>query len=371
MTNGVRYAFAWYFHLPVVATAIELCDHVRGSLSLLLREHRETAQPLLLAPTGSFLRLCERHEPSVLEELSSAAQSGLVEIAGTCCYETDPLSIGWSALRRQLRVDLEIKHALLGATPRWYFAPNFVWRPGVEVLCAEHGLAGVVLDSRHLAAASVSRSWRWDATPEGAVHVESRPLPTEPWEHRALQALDGPRGEKTLRIAFRDWEQTRALTFGNDGAIHRADGRVQIEATVRDARENSGSLVVVADDGDRITGTSHRGYRTLLDVAGPLANWRELVDSEPVSPSIRELPAFSPPGIGALLRESDDARYYWSTLRELEAAAESSEDRLRLLALHDVFYAFWPGVGRRRWYVEQVTELLQEHARGQALGEVP
>ena len=77
-------------------------------------------------------------------------------------------------------------------------------------------------------------------------------------------------------------------------------------------------------------------------------------------PRVRELPVYSQPGFDSLLRTSTEARTYWGLLNEI-ARQRLNEDQLtRLLALQDVFYPFWNGCGRRRWYLDEAVELLDE-----------
>jgi hypothetical protein len=368
VSNSARLALAWYFHLPAVASDIEVHDHAWGSLEPILRLHREHDIPVLLAPTGSFLEHCERHEPDILVALRAEIESARVAIAATYLYETDPLSVPWTSLVAHVESDMELKRRLLGVKPAWLFLPNFVWRPGLERILSRFDIRGLILDSRQLAASSASRSWRWEADDAGTVHTSSVLLPTEPWEHRNLRTLASAPGAAGLRLAFRDWSLTRGLTFGNDGAIHRRHAAQEIETAIRaaDLRLDESGLVVIADDGDRVRGTSLVGYRELLERIHRPVDWHSLIDETPVMPPLRELGVYSPPGIDSLLRGSEDARFYWTLLNELRSYSWTAAEREEQLALDDVFYPFWPGVGRRQWYLDRVHEWIE---RGNDRGE--
>ncbi|HEV3322425.1 MAG TPA: hypothetical protein VG147_09595 [Solirubrobacteraceae bacterium] len=356
---AARVGIAWYFHLPIIASDIEVRDHVRSSLQPMLRLHREQNAPFLLAPTGGFLLHCERCEPTVLSELRSEIEVGRVRIAATYMYETDPLSVPWASLIAHIGQDVELKRRLLGVHTEWLLAPNFVWRPGMERILARFDIAGVILDSRQLAAATKARSWRWDVDADGEVRTLDVPSRIEPWEHRRLRILAADPAHNAPRIAFRDWPLTRSLTFGNDGAIHVREPVPAIQQALHAAALGEDELTIVADDGDRIRGTSYAAYRRLLGKLGPTVDWARLIDEPPTTPPLRELGAFSPPGIDALLRASEDARFYWSLLEELRGFAWSPAERAEQLALDDVFYPFWPGVGRRKWYVDRALAWIE------------
>jgi hypothetical protein len=361
MSPSARIGLAWYFHLPAVSSDIEVRDHVRGSLEPILRLHHELDLPVLLAPTGSFLRHCERSQPEMLLELRAEIEVGRVTLGGTYLFETDPLSVPWTSLIAHVGRDVELKRRLLGVEPAWLLLPNFVWRPGLERILRRFGIRGAILDSRQLAASSAARSWRWEADADGAVSTSAVECPTEPWEHRRLRTLTDGAGATELRLAFRDWPLMRSLTFGNDGAIHRRHPEREIETVMRDADVGLGSsgLAILADDGDRVRGTSLAGYRALLERIHQPIDWGQLIDEGSSMPPLRELGVYSPPGIDALLRRSDDARFYWSLLEELRSFPWTVAEREQQLALDDVFYPFWPGVGRRRWYVDRVLEWIE------------
>jgi hypothetical protein len=371
MSPRARFAFAWYFHLPAIATEVEVRDHIRGSLEPLMRLHREARRPYLLAPTGSFLRHCLAVSPETVATMRDELVAGRMSLAGTYLYETDPLSIPWIILGAQVGEDLALKEALLGERPRWFFLPNFVWRAGFERLLAAQGIEGILTDSRQLAASSRARSWRWETTAEGPVHVGAVEVPTADWEHRRIGLLRGPTAR--LRVAFRDWTVTRRLSFGNDGAIHRTDAEAEVASALKDIEDciEPDDLIVIADDGDRIRGTSLPGYRSLLRETGGAVDWRSLLTERPATPPLRELPSYTPPGMATVLRESEDAKFYWSLLEEARSFDWSAAERRDLLALDDVFYSYWPGVARRQWYVEQALDRIELGARRSGLTEEP
>lgn len=353
-----EFAIAWYFHLPAVASPIEVRDHAEGSLELLLRHHEETGTPVMVAPTGSFLQLCSAHAPRSLSRLATCVRAGIVTLAATWFYETDPISVSWQSLRFHLESDIQLKTELFGRSPEWFLPGNFIWRPGLELLLAEHDLAGVVLDSRHYAATTRVREWQWDSDAVGSVAVVDHELPVAQWETRSPRRLR----DSGLTIVFRDWDATRALTFGSDGAMHRRDYEPRIAEQIAAADSPTRSLVVLVDDGDRLTGSTSAAYRHLIDTAGALRPWPDLLDWPPTSPSLRELPAFTPAGMANFLRHSEDATYYWAAVRELELLSDDGGFTRELLELQDVFYVFWPGAGRRVWYADQIAHLSNRAA---------
>ena len=355
-----RLALAWYYHLPSIATRIEVRDHAYQSLALLLRVHRELRTPVLIAPTGSFLSLCRRDAPEVIDDLLDMYHSGLAEPATTYFHEVDPFSIPWTHLQEQIRRDHHYKTELAGRSPVWFFAPNFAWHPATDRLLATLEIGGAVLDSRHLTSAATARGWKWSTDAFGGVTATDTPAFVSPWEHRRVRTLSVG-SARPMHVLFRDWPLTRALTFGNDSEIHKPDRDVHAHLAECDRRD----LIVLADDGDRIRPASRRGYQELLGFARDVADWQALAEEISPLPSLRELPAFSQPGFDELLRRSLDARMYWSLLNQIAALPLDSTQLNRLLALQDVFYPFWKGCGRRRWYLDAAVELLGElHEQG-------
>lgn len=312
---------------------------------------------MLIAPTGSFLSLCGRDAPEVVEDLLDMCRSGAAELATTCFHDTDPFSIRWTHLREQIRRDHEYKTSLLGRSLEWYFAPSFAWHPATLGVLAKLGINGLVLDSRHLESGVTARAWKWATDSSGAVaEIDAAPF-VAPWEHRRVRTLPGAGDDAPpLRLVFRDWALTQALTFGNDAEMHLAEREF--------VRHLDGcgveDLIVLADDGDRVAPASRRGYEELLSAFGGAASWRDLIEEDSTLPSLRELPAFSQPGFDELLRTSLEARMYWSLLDQIAAEPLDEAQLRRLLALQDVFYPFWKGCGRRRWYLDEAVALLDE-----------
>lgn len=356
-----RLAMAWYYHLPSISTEIEVRDHAYRSLALLLRVHREHKAPVLIAPTGAFLELCQRDAPDVVDDLVATCRSGLVELATTYFHDTDPFSISWRSLKEQIERDHSFKGELLGQDPSWFFAPSFAWHPATDRILGPLGISGVVLDSRHLASASTARAWKWERDGSGAVAAVDTAAAVAAWEHRRVRTLGGEHAAP-LRLVFRDWPLTQALTFGNEAEMHRLDR--QIGAHLDGCQPED--LVVLADDGDRIAPASRRGYEDLLAHFGSTVNWGELVAERSELPTLRELPAFSQPGFDDLLRTSLEARTYWSLLGQIEVAPLEESQLDRLLALQDVFYPFWKGCGRRQRYLDAAVRLLEEVLEAQS-----
>jgi hypothetical protein len=353
-----RLAVAWYYHLPSIASSIEVRDHAYRSLAVLLRVHRDRRASVLVAATGAFLSLCRRDAPEVVEDLLDAYHDGIVELATTCFHDADPFSIRWHHLREQISRDHHYKTELLGESPQWFFAPGFAWHPATDRILAGLGLRAVVLDSRHLASAATARAWQWARDSSGAVAaVDTAPF-VAPWEHRRVRTASSAATQWPLRVVFRDWPLTQALTFGNEAEIHLA----RRDIPGRLAGCGVEDLIVLADDGDRVATTSRRGYEELLDAFAHTADWSDLAVELSTLPNVRELPTFSPPGFDALLRTSLEARMYWSLLDQIAAQSLDEEQLTRLLALQDVFYPFWKGCGRRRWYVDAAIDLLDEVA---------
>src|SRR5215471_2193371 len=135
----------------------------------MMRIHRAHKAPVLIAPTGTFLKLCRRDAPRVVEDLLALYGSGLAEPATTYLHEIDPFNISWEHLQEQIGRDHAYKTNLIGRPPTWFFTPNFAWHPAMDRLLAKLGIKGVVLDSRHLASASTARAWKWSADALGSV----------------------------------------------------------------------------------------------------------------------------------------------------------------------------------------------------------
>lgn len=350
-----RLALAWYFHLPSIATSIEVRDHAYRSLALLMRIHQERQAHVLIAPTSSFLALCRRDAPEVMADLIELYRDGLAEPATTYFHEVDPFSIRWSHLGEQVRRDSAYKEDLIKRRPTWFFAPNFAWHPAMDRLLVRLGVRGVILDSRHMSAATTARAWRWSTDALGSVSASDTPALIAPWESRRLRTVSvGAQG--CLRLAFRDWPLTRTLTFGNDAEIHKHDRNIRAQLSGCEFQD----LIVLADDGDRIGPRSRRGYEELLDLVENTTDWSALAEEDSQLPRLRELPAFTQPGFDELLRTSLDARVYWSLLDEIATLPLDSAQLTRLLALQEIFYPFWRGCGRRRWYLDAAVELLEE-----------
>jgi hypothetical protein len=351
----MRLAVAWYFHLPSIAAPIEVRDHAYRSLAVLLRVHRDRQANVLIAPTGAFIELCRRDAPEVLEDLFDLYATGIAQPGSTYLHDADPFTISWAHLSEQVRRDHAQKGELIGRGPEWFLTPSFAWHPAMDRLLAELEIGGVVLDSRHLASASSARAWKWSTDADGRVAaVDTEPF-VSPWEHRRLRTL-ACAGQEDLRVVFRDWPLTRAITFGNEAEIHKEQRDVAACFTGCSTED----LIVIADDGDRIATTSRRGYEELIDLAASIVDWSELAHESTRLPPLRELPAFSQPGFDEMLRTSLEARAYWSLLGEIAAADLDEEQITRLLALQDVFYPFWKGCGRRRRYLDAAVELLEE-----------
>jgi hypothetical protein len=310
---------------------------------------------VLIAPTGAFLKLCRRDAPDVLDDLVDLYDSGIAEPATTYLHDIDPFSISWPHLEEQVLRDHEHKAELIGRQPAWFFAPSFAWHPAMDKLLTKVGIGGALLDSRHLASASTARAWKWSTGSKGRVTATDTEPFVSPWEHRRLRVLPTD-VHGTLRVVFRDWPLTRALTFGNDAEIHKQERDVLAQLSECEPQD----LVVLADDGDRIGPTSRRGYEELLDLPRDTVDWLTLAGEDSQLPPLRELPAFSQPGFDEMLRRSLDARVYWSLLDQIAALRLDSGQRERLLELQDVFYPFWKGCGRRRWYLDAAVELLEE-----------
>jgi hypothetical protein len=363
-----RFAFAWYYHLPVIASRLEVEDHARRSLALLLRIHRQRRVAVLIAPTGSFLSLCQRYAPDVVEQLRDCVNEGTVVLGATYMHEIDPFTIAWRHVREQICRDYEYKAELFGDGPRWFFTPNFTWHPGIPKVLGELGVCGVILDSRHLAAAATARAWNWSSDDAGPVRVTDASPYVAPWEHRRIRSYEWGQ-HHSIRLVFRDWPLTRVVTFGNTSAIQSSRAASRITEVVSELVESTGEmdLMVIADDGDRVKTSSRRGYEALLDIAAHFASWNELIDEDLSLPRIRELPAFSQPGFDELLRTSLDARFYWSLLTAIAELELDAVQFQTLLALQDVFYPFWRGSGRRRWYVDTALALLDGEPIGDAL----
>lgn len=354
-----RIALAWYFHLPSIVSAREVREHAEQSLALLLRAHRKHDAPVLVAPTGSFLSLCQRKAPAVLDELAEAIASGTVTLGATYFHEIDPFVVPFGDVREQLLRDHEIKRALLDATPRWFFTPNFSWHPGLDLLLEELAIGGAILDGRQLAECASARAWHWSGAELGESLIHDVAPDVQPFEHRRLRrAPSRAEGGKGLLVAFRDWPLSRALTFGNESAIDHEDAAARVEDALGALEEQD--LVVLADDGDRVRPASRRGYEALLQSAPSPVDWSALARERSPLPPVRELVAYSQPGFEELLRTSLEARAYWSLLQEIAVLPLTAAQRDTYLALQDVFYPFWRGTGRRRWYLDTALKLLTE-----------
>jgi hypothetical protein len=346
--------FCWYFHLPSIASKSEVHEHAVESLELLLSLHRDSGRPLLLAPTGSFLELCRRYEPAVLESVAEALSTGMAQLGLTYFHETDPFEVGHMVAGELLRRDAELKQLMFGTTPTWFVPANSLWVPGTERHCATLGVTQLVLDSRHFAEATALRAWRWD-TSGRAGEVQTRPIVTVLDENETLAAHIVRFGtESHMTAVWRDWAATRELTFGSGGAIHQYDLEVVDRAV--DHLATRPGLIVIADDGDRVRGDSRAAYERVLQLSDHVFDWNIV---QPPRREIVGLSAFAPAGIAEMLHGHEDARAYWHLLRQIETSALTPTQYDMYLAAHDVFYPFWPDAARRLDYLNQVLDLVE------------
>jgi len=347
--------FCWYFHLPKIASRIEVKDHAVGSLELLLSLHMDLKRRVLVAPTASFLELCERYSPRTLESLRSGIEAGIVEIALTTAYDPDPFSISHQRCLELMEWDAAAKRRLLNVAPRWFMPGNYLWVPGMERHCFALGIEGIVLDSRHYEEATSLRVWQASST-TGELQVRRQSTVLGVSETSQLSRVEYSQG-KILSICWRDWPATQALTFGNLSAIHDFDAEWNVKNEWA-ALEVDRQLVIIADDGDRIRGKSRSGYMTLLSLETNEFDWSTHVRSNS-GVMLHGLPGFIPPGLRAILHDSTDAQAYWKLLREVDPRSLSMAQFEEFLSLHDVFYAFWPDVARRKYYIEALLDFVE------------
>jgi hypothetical protein len=355
--------FCWYFHLPSVASESEVHEHAVESLALLLSLHRDSNRPLLLAPTGSFLELCRRHEPAVLESVAEALSTGIAQLGLTYFHETDPFEVRHVVAGELLRRDAELKQRMFGTTPTWFVPANYLWVPGTERHCATLGVTQLILDSRHFAEATALRAWRWDTSGRTG-EVRPRPVDTVLDENETLAAHVVRFGAGAQMTAvWRDWPATRDLTFGSGGVIHQYDLDV-VDHVVDRIAERPG-LVVIADDGDRVRGDSRAAYERVLQLSDDVFDWNitQLPRREMVG-----LSAFAPAGVAEMLHGHEDARAYWHLLRQIETSALTPTQYDVYLAAHDVFYPFWPDTARRLDYLNQVLDMVETTSGSDRLG---
>jgi len=165
--------------------------------------------------------------------------------------------------------------------PRWFFLPNFVWRPGLERILCDLGLEGALLDSRHYEDANSTRqcvgTQRMGESQLRASRASRKPgsiggclrlgcqveTPT-----CALHSGLGCHPSTDIRKPFR-YSRTKGT------AIRRIDT----------LGSGAGRLMVVADDGDRVRGSPGAGI-SVLKCAGALANWDDLLDSGCLGPPL-------------------------------------------------------------------------------------
>jgi len=69
---------------------------------------------VLIAPSGSFLELCDAYAGEVLDRLRAGMSEGRIAVAGTYMYETDPLSISFGDLRAQVALTFILRRGYWG-----------------------------------------------------------------------------------------------------------------------------------------------------------------------------------------------------------------------------------------------------------------
>lgn len=349
-------AMGWHFHLPSIASPIEVHDHVCESLAILLRAHEASGQPVLLSATGMFLELCSKYEPWVISEIVRLSESGIVSMASTYFCDTDPFEISHGQAYELLARDVEVKFNLLGEVPLWFVPANFAWMLGTERHLRRLGVDAAVLDSRHLETLRSQRTWSWSDSADGCIELGLEPQKTRHREYQRLGRAEFSPGGQTLGLGFRDWGLTRQLTFGNENALRAIAHGPELRRILKRV-DASAHVSIVVDDGDRVRAQSRKAYELLTETAGSFFDWG--APAWPKRTVIGGIPAFIPAGMADVLHGTDDAKAYWRLLREAEsmrAGFAASDD---VLALYDVFYAYWPDPARRVLFAEAVLNLLE------------
>jgi hypothetical protein len=361
VNTGGRLFLAWYYHLPAVAGDDEVDEVWRTSLEPLLRTHTELAIPANVALTGALLARLAEVIPDAVRTLRTAVESGMCHALGTTAYEILPALLPPSHVRRHLERDLALKVEFLGVTPHVFYPGNFTWTPLIAADLVALGYGAIVLDPRHLQAASRTQSWRWLSSE--AETMETVMLDTALLDEEVSQLYRYSVEAGALTVTFRSWPCVRRWTFGNTGLLHHP-WDTSLEQELARLRQDTASavLLTLADDGDRVNPVSLANYRRLLERCGDLMlpasaliALGEGADARPLA----YLPTFVLGNMDRFWLVDADARYYATLLAQLcarEVAGQVAIDDL--LALEDVFPLFWKNVARKRWYFDQATKLL-------------
>ncbi len=355
---------SWYFHLPTICPSSEVQDLAHRSIDPLLRAHERRGVPLTLAISGTLLSRLAIDAPRTVEMLSNMTSEGLCDGAVTLMHEAFPSLLSFRFLHKQISSDVAIKTQLLGVEPRTFFPPNFAWVGAIESCLAEHGIDQIILDADHYRLAVSPQSWRWSGGGVGApesVLLDPSIDRRELWRVIECEAKFNV-DSNVLRCFFRDSSFVRKFSFGSTGLIQQVntDSEIVEFAEGLNCAVDSGFVVTLADDGDRVNPVSLRHYETFLDILaeGSLVRCDQLLSSQRF-PRLSYLPGYALPNFESLLLEGMDSRHYMAILAELCALDVGHNYDKEIMELQDIFFLFWKTVSRKREYLQRALEIVK------------
>lgn len=363
----------WYFHLATACSDTEVHDLASRSILPLIRAHRWSRQPVVLALSGTLLRRLGEECEGVVDELRGLCDEGLCEIAATCFHEVYPPCVPIEHLGIHIERDIAEKRAWLGVEPAVFYPPNLVWIGAFETILAANGIRAVILDGGHYRYATSVQTWRWTLT--DVKHMKTELLDThvdarETWRAVPYVASDPAcreSSQSTINCYFRDDDAVSKLSFGSNGLIHHVGAIDELRdlAETLSALVRGGNLITLADDGDRVNPVSLYGYESFLEWLGDggCVLPKPPNTLAPTIPMLSYLPSYAIAGFDAFIREGLDSSHYLQILSEIASSdALRPVDEDELMALQDVFFLFWKTLPRKRVYLERALALRAEVA---------
>jgi hypothetical protein len=258
--------------------------------------------------------------------------------------------------------------------------PNLVWVGAFESILPDQGISGVILDGGHYTYAVSAQPWRWTMSTMNAFAMDLLDPEVDPAETRRVVPYGWHRRESSanemLRCFFRDNDAVLRFSFGNQGLLHRLRDFAGLASFADELRAqiSLGSLVTLADDGERVNPLALYTYEAFLHLIGEGAC--VLPSDCSVTTKSRELgylPSYALGDLDDFLRSGIDSRHYIDLLAEIyESERIEAEDEEELLALQDLYFLYWKTNPRKRAYLERLLELrrrLRLPARGDPISD--